>query len=65
MNKISMINLDIKLKEINGIPRRCYYIDYVEYDAEKLVESFKDKKAVVETLKSKKLNEGKESVKLG
>ncbi|MEW6609309.1 MAG: hypothetical protein AB1414_18010 [bacterium] len=54
MDKLCMINLNIKVKKINGIPRKCYYIDYVEYDAERVVESSIDKTKLVETLKSKK-----------
>jgi len=62
MDKLYMINLEIKLKEINGVLRKCYYIDYVEYDIEKLMNSSVDKANLTEVINSNKLNEDEKNV---
>jgi hypothetical protein len=62
MAKICIVNLNIKMREINGILRRCYYIDYIEYDLSKLLKSFSDKTDLIENPMLKELEKNEEDI---
>jgi hypothetical protein len=62
MAKICMVNLNIKMQEINGTLRKCYYIDYIEYDLSKLLKSFPNKTDLDENPMLKELEKNEEDI---